>query len=363
MTEKYTDAEVRNVQPERLLDVLNQFGWTELEVIGNHARIYRSPSGEDVMVPTRQDYRDYPRAARDVIYCIAEESATMPDTVYNSVRYPRYDVTRLGTDTGTGHFMIGMDAMANLVGAVRTLVHDAAKSALRVHSDRQHYLANAKFGPSEHGSYVVTVFGPQFRLEEQFSMFETPPPTRRVTNALHRAIDSTRTAVSQLKNGNDKAFDNAQESGITTKTCEGLFAAVAPFESINCRITHATLHLSPSPAPLNVTFTHEDARFLKEAADELRRNELQEDVERRVIGYIRTFDRGEQDEEGKATMKALLDDSRPKQTIHMMLDAEQYALANDLHIKRTEVEARGALKQSTKNTWWLENPVIREVPQ
>ncbi len=362
MFEEFNDAELRALRPERLIEYLGRSNWTELEAVGNHARYYRAPSGFDVLVPTRQDLRDYPRAVREVLEFVAEEGGMDPGLALHDVQFVRHDITRFKADTEEGQTVIGLDALPSLISGVRDTVKGATTLALSNKTEEEKYLKGAKFGPTEQGSYVVIVLSPPFLLEEQFSMFDDPPPTRKVTNSIRKTVGATRSAVTRLRNGDDSAFDNANELGITAQTCQGLYNALSPFESIQCRISAARLLLTPSPAPLDTTFARSDARFLKEAAIELREKELSEKQDERLIGYIKSFRRGERDEDGKATMSTSFIDSRRLQTVHMMLDPRQYDLANELHLKRAHVEAKGRLKQASRNTWWLHDATIHEVP-
>lgn len=361
MFEEFNDAELLNLRPERLVEYLSRAKWTEQETLGSHARLYLTPSGIEVRVPTHQDLRDYPRAVREVLEFVAEESGLDPKVVLHDIQFVRRDITRFAAVTEGDDAMIGIDALPRLIKGARDTVRGAASLALNNSSEERKYLKDAKFGPTEQGSYVVTVLSPPLQLEEQFTMFDNLPPARRVTYSIQKAISETRNAVTRLREGDDKAFDNAAELGITSQTCRGLYSVVSPFDSVRCRITAASLSLSPSPAPLDATFALSDASFLKEAAKELRDKELADRPDTRLIGYIKTFDRGEQDEDGKATMKTLMGDPEKIHTVHMMLNPEQYDLANDSHLRRAYVEARGMLKQATANTWWLQDATIQRV--
>lgn len=361
MFEAYSDDELREVPPGQILEYLSRSNWTELETVGDRAQYFRAPSGYDVLVPLRQNLRDYARAVRELLDFAAEEAGEDSKAVLHDVRFVRHDITRFRAVNGEEEATISLDALPNLIGGVRDTVKAAAMLASISDTEKQKYLDSARFGPSERGSYVVTVLSPPFQLDAQFTMFEDPPPARKVTNSIRQAIGATRSAVTRYQQGDDSAFDNGHNRGITSQTCRGLYDALEPFDSVDVRISSARLLMTPSPAPFEVTFDRSDASALMVGSELLRQDELSETPDARLVGYIDSLDHGGRDGNGQAAMETSMVVPETKQTVHMMLDPKQYDLANDLHLKRVHVEARGTLKQASTNTWWLHDATIHEV--
>ena len=361
MFEEYNDTEIRSLRPELLIEYLSRLNWTAGEMLGDRACLYSSPSGIKVMVPLRQNLRDYARAVRELLDFAAEEAGEDPKAVLHDVRFVRHDITRFRAVNGDEEATVSLDALPNLIGGVRDTVKAAAMLASISDTEKQKYLDSARFGPSERGSYVVTVLSPPFQLDAQFTMFEDPPPARKVTNSIRQAIGATRSAVTRYQQGDDSAFDNGHSQGITSQTCRGLYDALAPFDSVDIRVSSARLLMTPSPAPFEVTFDRSDASALMVGSELLRQDEVSDTPDTRLVGYIDSLDHGGRDGNGQAAMETSMVVPETKQTVHMMLDPKQYDLANDLHLKRVHVEARGTLKQASTNTWWLHDATIHEV--
>lgn len=312
MFEGFTDAELCELQPEQLLEYLVRSNWTELESVGDRAQYFRSPSGYDVLVPLRQGLRDYSRAVREVLEFAAEEAGEDPKAVLHDVQFVRHDITRFRAVTGEDHATIGLDALPSLIGGVRDTVKSAAKLTPIGDAEKQKYLKGARFGPSEQGSYVVTVLSPPYQIDDQFTMFDDPPPARKVTNSIRRAMSATRGAVTRYVQGDDSAFDDAHELGITAQICRGLYDALIPFDSIDVRISAARLLMTPSPAPLDVTFDRSESSALMVGSELLRQNDLPETTETRLVGHNESFDRAERGGNGKAAMDSSMVVTEPK---------------------------------------------------
>lgn len=356
------DTELMKVQPDELARFIEERDWEPFAEYGDSARFYKNPAGHQLLVPLVAETEDYDVFVRDALRVVALSSGSSPDSLLQDIRHGDRDVFRFQATTGDAQGLIGLDDMPKLAIGSKAIIEDAVQASTIVDDEKKRYLSEAKFGLTESGSYVITMLSPPIPFELQHGLTSPglePPLHRKVTEEVKRSIRETRTALDDLRDGRDDAFDNAPERGIRLKMCEGLIQATDPFDAVTCRITECSLPLGQAPVPSVTRFVHSDVEFLMKAA-----THLKPDVpptgpqEIRLEGFVKLFDRGQTQKYGKATLKTLMPDTDGEQTVYMTLDEDQYKIAQDSHSDRTQIKVQGTRERVGKNTWKLHNAVI-----
>lgn len=368
MFESYSDDELRGLDPDLLTEYLVNAGWTFEDNYGPSAYVYRAMSGNEVLVPTLTDTRLYPSLVRDLLESVADESGSDGGELFHNIRYARHDIARLRAETSDSRHTLQPAAFQDLVKGAKLIWESVVSKTLGAKSEKnRQYWESAGFGQTEPGSFVVTMFSPPVNINAQLGLEpedQEVSDARLVTDAMSKSITATRAALTDFKMGNSRAFhrENAEGTGITRATCEGLRFALTHFLSVGY---HVTRSLSPTSGPTpteSVVFNSGDAEPLKSASDIIERWDFSDREYVDLSGYIIGTNRNLSDEDGKVTMKAQLPYDRGGElhTIMLFLGDDQYDLASRSHSMRNRIDAIGVLEQTSTDIWLLRDATISE---
>ena len=96
-----------------------------------------------------------------------------------------------------------------------------------------------------------------------------------------------------------------------------------------------------------VSFPAEVRALVRGMADDLKGSPVV--GEQRLVGFVSHFGRGEEDELGRVTLRAMLGGS--ERSIRLFLSDEQYHTAGEANLNRRTVYVRGNMERTSGRTW------------
>ena len=286
--------------------------------------------------------------------------------VYRSLMTADRDVVsvRAGeSDDGS----VAVNAGADLVVGTRDLLLAAAcslgepKPVYRAGANRDatDLLKRVRLGQTHQGSFVVTLMTPAVPPSMPALLPDVgdrdAPIERRLTVRLMDALGAVRSATERTSAGDEAAFGDVVEGGVSANLCEALVRIIEPFVTLDVHVSWARTRPVTSPRPV-VRFGRTDAPLLREAARSLRARAPRPDV--RLFGYVGLLGRGEDEVDGTIRVSAYVDRSRLSVTA--VLEQDDYERAVQAHKERAPVVLAGDLERMGQR-WRLLNSRLEAV--
>lgn len=351
-----TDA--NKVSFQNVRDYLKARGWSSIPSRRDYASIYRSPGGNEyeVVVPLERTVGDYAdsmvRAARDV----AEFEGRRTEDVFRDLLRPRRDVLKFGLDgSETSAGTVGFVEGVHLVDGVRKALLASAcgvKRARRYHprlasSEADAYLRGCTLGQTEIGSFVITVDAP---LEIAATLSTDNDFGRRSTAHLLRA---TGTLVQHIKRGDVERLVDVDDSEATVSAnlCDALLEIIPPDESADLTLKASWSPMMPSPQDVR-SLVEIDRSFYKAIEDVgARLRPTNGPKPARVFAYVAELNgipSVDEEMEGEVTLSVFYEDELIRAKVE--LNAEQYAIAADAHMRIAPVVITGLIERGRRLT-------------
>jgi hypothetical protein len=318
--------------------------------------------------------RDYDLRVRDLLEVLAiVEGRSELDILHDisNVSMDAHFVRAFPSDATPG--MIGLEDGVLAYESLRSLIVAAAYSVsaekpravqpARKPAEVLKYLREAKIGPANEGSYIISVHTPvQPRLTSgQASLFEngmadgTPelePFERRVSLRLGQAVSAAFSAANEALSVTDslEAFTGSIRRGISANLCEALVGLGGEFGHA-FEISH---RLAPS-RPANVVlppvrFRRDHLTVLSAAAQELRERLPEEDV--LVTGNVVRLHR-EASQSGEVSIAGVVEGEDKLRRIWINLQHQEYLVAAEAHKESYTVTVRGDLARRGSRSYLL----------
>lgn len=307
---------------------LDAQGWHPTERIGDKALVY-VPGGAaaepvEILVPTRDDLGDYASRMAEAVQTLAELEQRSALAVYSDITTSGFDVVRLRAPSEDADGAIAIEDGVTLYREAENLMLSAACAAvdtrrnyhLRKVTEATDYLKSVRLGPSERGSYVLTIFSPvQPRLGGQQRLeLGDEPFSRMVTLRLADALAAAkRAADSAVADNAFDPFDAAVAEGVSANLCEAVAHLAEAARGIDIGLTWARTRPA-GRRNQRFQFRREVAEVLREAASVFRRSEPHTDE--RLTGFVIALDRPVEQFDGSATLRILLGDKPRRVRVH-----------------------------------------------
>ena len=371
MAGNYTDEELRGYSPEHVAGYLDKLGWAADGDFGGYGTFYRAPSGERTLVSAKPRSIKYARRVLDVVALVTEEHGYSHDAVLRDLRYLRHDITRLRASSYRNGNALLPNEFASLAQGAQKLQNDAINAALTDDDDRRSYRDGQVGIPAiELGSFIIPMISPPLPFavqppltahgDAESVVLSKPPIARQVTEMLRKSVQATRNALNEYKKtANPDAFADAEQKSIRRSTCDGLRDALGSLYQVRCEVIETVLPGIPHKPPSPITFSSDDADPLKDASEIIRKAKWMKRSKFELTGYIRRCDKKREDEKGKVSLEVLMPHVEGEQTVHVLLDPDQFDIAVGLFRANADVEAMGALEQKGDKIWDLEDAQIR----
>lgn len=353
-----------------LKSYLDAQGWHLVERIGDKALVYvPDPAATDpveILVPARDDLGDYAARMAEAIQILADLEDRPVLAVYRDLTTSGLDVVRLRAPGADASGAIAIEDGVVLYREAENLMLSAACSVvdprrtyhLRKVTEATDYLKTVRLGPSERGSYVLTVFSPvQPRLAHQQQIdFNEEPFARTVTLRLADALGAAKRAADRaLADNAFDPFDAAVSQGVSANLCEALARLAETTHGFDIGLTWARTRPAGRPRQ-TFHFTPEVGEVLREAATIFRRSEPVTDS--RVTGFVIALDRPVEQFDGNATLRVLIDE-KPRR-VRVRFEQAVYAQIIQAFQDKAAISLRGDLFPIGRR-WEIRNPRALQV--
>lgn len=355
-------AALRSISPSEATAYLRARGWklqhTEPERFARYTHPSPEPEPFEVDVPLRAELRDYALRMGELLQTLEIVEARSQLDILHDIRRSTVDTLRLAVEgASVSEGRIALESGARLFTHTRELMLAAAcvciekrpVFATRRPSRAVDYLRHIRLGPTEAGSFVVTVESPVApRLQPSDELEEEPPFERQVTLTLAQALEETRRAVaSTLASGEVKPFFEAVPKGVHANLCEALAGMLSGAE-----VQHLSLQFGWSPGravsarvPRRVEFTADAVPVLQEASRLFREQAPRADFE--LVGVLSELASEAPHQGGTATIKGVVDGALRK--VRVELNGPDYSVAIRAHEQRATVACEGELSREGRS--------------
>ncbi|MTW23070.1 hypothetical protein [Allochromatium palmeri] len=353
-----------------LKSYLDAQGWHLVDRIGDKALVYvPDPVATDpveILVPARDDLGDYAARMAEAIQILADREERSALAVYQDLTTSGLDVVRLRAPKADASGAIAIEDGVVLYREAENLMLSAACSVvdsrrtyhLRKVTEATDYLKTVRFGPSERGSYVLTILSPvQPRLTHQRPIdFDEEPFPRTVMLRLASALGAAKRAADQARADNAfEPFDAAVSQGVSANLCEALARLAETTQGFDIGLTWARTRPA-GRARQTFHFTPEVGEVLREAARIFRQSEPMTDT--RVTGFVIALDRPVEQFDGHATLRVLIDE-KPRR-VRARFEQAVYAQVIQAFQDKAAISLLGDLFPIGRR-WEIRNPRALQV--
>lgn len=350
MTEPLT---TQTLSPRDVTAWLRVHGWqrvAELREIAEHWQDERS----QVLVPLLASSPDFVLRWSEMLEALALRFDTDPAGVILAVTKAGSDVAEFRAKGDIDDSLPLGDA-ATLIESVRRAVQASANSALQPRSYFGHSIPdaarahgrNVRMGQTRRGSYIVPVISrlPILRPDDDedavlFDQVSYQPFARSAMLRLAQGLGALRDLTHGASRPTRSQITEAVGVGVSAELSEAV-ANTLEAESIGSLDVNFTWaeRMPASSAPDFVQLEGEAAEHLRDVTAILKGDPV---VGRQtVVGYVKRLDRGEEDEVGKITLRAL--DNDKARNIRIELNDADYHIAGEANTERRMVSATGVL--------------------
>ncbi len=297
--------------------------WTDAGRIGNKATVHTQQDAAhrtwEILLPSREDVADYPERMAEALRTLAQVEDRSELLIYRDLLAAGADVLRVvaphaadGTIALQEGVVLHQEAENLLLAAACAAVQPRPSYHAGKVTEAVQYLETVRLGPSEVGSYVITLLSPVapiLRRHTQQSLLEDEPFARQVTHRLAEALDALEQAANDAAASDDfAAFETRVSQGISANLCEAVARLAQQCHGIRLELGWARVRPAGRPN-FRRFFSRETGRLLEEAAREFRRNEPRLDCT--LTGWVIRLDREPDQFDGRATLRLLID-NRPR---------------------------------------------------
>ena len=320
--------------------------WAEAGRIGNKATIHTQQDAAhrtwEILLPSREDVADYPERMAEALRTLAQVEGRSELLIYRDLLAAGADVLRVaiphaatdGTIAIQEGVLLHQEAENLLLAAACAVVQPRPSYHAGKVTEAVQYLETVRLGPSEVGSYVITLLSPVapiLRRHSQQSPLEDEPFARQVTYRLAEALDALEQAANDAAASDDfAAFETRVSQGISANLCEAVARLAQQCHGIRLELSWARVRPAGRPN-FRRFFSRETGRLLEEAAREFRSNEPRLDCA--LTGWVIRLDREPDQFDGRATLRLLID-NRPR---HVSVQFEQSMFDTVIHAFRDRI--------------------------
>lgn len=302
--------------PPSVSGYLRAAGWAPVDAGDAWARWRLVVDGRELIltVPLRGQAPDYPRRFQELVDDLRRLEQRPADQIVRDIRSSGSDVIRIRLRGSSEYGRISVDQGARAFQRARDLLLAAACAAVEkrpIYSRRKparamEYLQRTKFGPTEGGSFVLTIESsvpPQVTVPPGLREDEPEPFERSVCLALAEAATAARRIVDQLSVTSAlETVVSGVEHGVSSNLCEalaGLIDDTGTSQSLELSFRWAAARPA-TDAPRSVVFENQAARFLSVMGQTLREQAEIPDFE--LIGPVHKLASQAPDQGGEAVI-------------------------------------------------------------
>lgn len=364
MTYNLRDPEVlKTLRPQQLSYYLTRMGWTRAPQSNGKASFWTNGSEHAVMVPLK-DFDDYSNRIAELLEALRRFEKRPSATIFGEIVQSGSDVLSvrvIRSDEKDG--TIPLNAAPKIfrgAGQLLTYAGASAVSALPVHdvlpAQAEELRRQARFGQTEHGSYVVNVFVP---LPAQHQLFPDTSPqglqVERFSRAgevvepfSRRAMRVLMTVLSEIDSAETPSSVISQvQHGVSAQLCKSLAQASGGIKGL--QRLEVSAKWSPAfplrgNAPERASFAKAQVQVIRQAGKVL--GEVQAQPNIAISGHVIRLERETEPDspmEGIITVRASTVPGGPLKNLTMAVDAQSHLKAIQAYRDRRRVTCIGDL--------------------
>ncbi|WP_183591283.1 hypothetical protein [Nocardioides soli] len=328
-------------------------GWEQTGALGDVAQRWRNDS-VSVVVPMLTSSPDFTLRWSELLDRLSDGLDTDPAGVLLAVAKSGSDIAEFRA-TGQIDDSLPLGDAATLIESVRRAMQASANSALQPRSYYGHSLPdaardharNVRMGQTRRGSYIVPVISRLPILEPDdaddavlFDEVAFQPFARTAMLRLAKGLKTLHDLTHGASQPTRSSITEAIGEGVSSELCDAVASTLEAHSIVDLDVTFAWAERLPeSTAPAAVTMEDGSAPMIRQVSSVLKGEPI---VGRQTfVGYVKRLDRGEEDEVGRITLRALDNDKARNITID--LNDDDYHVAGEANTDRRMVSVTGVL--------------------
>jgi len=353
--------------PSSVSAYLRSVGWSPIDAGTAWARWRLMMDGDEVVltVPLRGHAPDYRRRFMELVDDLRRLEDRTAEQIVRDIRSSGSDVIRIRLRGASDSGRISIEQGARAFQRTRDLLLAAACAAVDkrpIYSRRKparamEYLNRTKFGPTESGSFVLTIESsvpPQLAAPSELPGIEPEPFERSVCLALAHATTTARRIVDQISvtSSMDTVVAGVQQ-GVSSNLCDalaGLIDDTGMSQSMEMSFRWASSRPA-GEAPRSVAFESDAAPFLWEMGKTLREQSTIADFD--LIGPVHKLTSASPDQGGEIIVA--MTEPWPGRKVRVALAGPAYQQAAQAHAAGLWIFCEGELVRQGDTTTLL-NP-------
>jgi hypothetical protein len=367
---------IGSLTPLNVIGYLRSNGWLKFSEVRGRFSVWVHPKHPEaeILVPVTRDVRDYVTQISEALQELESVENRSQLEILKDLHSSGFDVIRLaaqGASTLDG--TVKIDAGVQLFEQARELLMSAACATIKprpvFHSRKPQqaidYMAKARLGQTERGSYVLTILSPvspQLNFHSETDLFPEEPFERSVVRTLSGSVELAMIAaeISATSASQDfEPFLSSVEGGVSANLCEAIagFFGTIDASAIDLSVVWSLNRPIPNDhTPSRVRISSDFVPTLQEAARVFRTHDKLEGY--LIEGPVVKLERSEGDLAGHVTVFARVEGVMRKVTFE--LPEQEYNLATVAHGAYLPVRVTGTVVREGRS-YRLYHPTALQV--
>ena len=344
--------------PGDIAAYLRSRGWIRRPIDEHWSSFYSTIDDVEMSidVPLRGNTSDYSLVAERLLEELSRIEDRKPSMILRDIWSGSTDIARFHfVGPGASDGALSLDQAQHIHAGARVIALAAACSTIsplasfptRKYSDADDFVKRARVGLPEYGSYVLTVESDVTpRLTESYDVSDEPFE-RQAMLSMAMSLRELVLAVTEAETTDSLTpFVHGVKRGISANLCEGslLLFRGGNIDSVDVDFSFAARRPIDMPPLQTSTLSKSIVPILKEAARELRKVPTAMQVT--LEGAVTRLDSAAAHAGGRISIVTILDGRY--RTVHMDLDASDYAKAVEAHQNEALISVDGHLMEEAR---------------
>jgi hypothetical protein len=345
------------VVPTDVTAWLRARGWSETGRLGDLASRWET-AHEGVVVPLLPSAPDFGLRWSEMTGALSAAMHTDEQGLMLAIAKSGSDIAEFrAAGDGAIDDSIPLGDAEVLISSVRRAMTASANSVLQPRSYYGHSLPeaardharNVRMGQTRRGSYIVPIISrvPVLEPDEEedaqlFQNLAYEPFARRAMVRLAQGLAALRDLTSGEEFPARSSITESVGAGVSHELCDSVANALETESIDSLDVTFSWAERLPSrAAPTQVVLEGPLAPVVREVSNILRGQQVV--GQQTMVGFVKVLDRGEDDEIGKVTIRAL--DNDKARNVTMLLGTDDYDIASHANNERQMVSVTGQLER------------------
>jgi len=245
-----------------------------------------------------------------------------------------------------------------LIGSVRQAMTASANAVVQPRSYFGHsipkvareHAKSVRMGQTRRGSYIIPIISrvpilepPDNEDDHLFEDLNYEPFSRQAMRRLAEGLSALQTLTASGSMPKASTMNASVGHGVSHELCDAVADSLESISIDQLEVSFSWANRLPVAHPTErIVFDRSVVDVVRRVSDYLRGEQVV--GEQTLTGYVKVLDRGEDDEEGKVTIRALVSD-KPR-NVSLQLGAEHYDIASRANNERVPVSVTGQLERA-----------------